>query len=88
MQDKWIPCKINMKEGDIIISTSEKLEIVLKRLNVNKKELSQMLGTSQANTTKKFKYNDWRESDIKEICSVLGIECEIVFKLKNGEKII
>ena len=76
-----------MKEGDIIISTSEKLEIVLKRLDVNKKELAEKLGTPQSNLSKKMKYDNWRESDIKDICSALGIECEIVFKLKNGETI-
>ena len=58
-----------MKGCDIIITISEKLEIVLKRLDISKKELADKLGTSQPNISKKFKYNDWRESDVKEICN-------------------
>ena len=73
-----------MKGCDIIITISEKLEIVLKRLDISKKELADKLGTSQPNISKKFKYNDWRESDVKEICSVIGVECETIFKLEDG----
>ena len=73
-----------LKGCDIIITISEKLEIVLKRLDISKKELADKLGTSQPNISKKFKYNDWRESDVKEICSVIGVECETIFKLEDG----
>lgn len=69
--------------GDII-TISEKLEIVLRREGITKKELADKLNTSQPNLSKKFKYNDWRESDVREICSVIGIECETIFKLKDG----
>ena len=51
---------------------------------VTQMQLSEKLGTSQPNISKKFKYNDWRESDVKEICSVIGVECETIFKLKDG----
>ena len=67
-----------------MMTISEKLEIVLKRLDVSRKELADKLGTSQPNISKKFKYNDWRESDVEEICSVIGVECETIFKLKDG----
>ena len=76
--------KIARKGSDNIITISEKLEIVLKRLNINKKDLADKLGTSQPNISKKFKYNDWRESDVKEICSAIGVECETIFKLEDG----
>ena len=76
--------KIARKGSDSIITISEKLEIVLKRLDISKKELADRLGTSQPNISKKFKYNDWRESDVKEICSVIGVECETIFKLEDG----
>lgn len=68
-----------------IISTTEKLEIVMKRLNINQKELAEKLGTSQQNLSKKFKYDDWRESELRKICKTLGIELEIILKLDNGE---
>lgn len=68
----------------LIISISDKLEIVLKREGITKKELAEKLGVSQPNISKKFKYNDWRESDVIEICNVIGIKCETIFKLKDG----
>lgn len=68
----------------LIISISEKLEIVLKREGITKKELAEKLGVSQPNISKKFKYNDWRESDVIEICNIIGIKCETIFKLKDG----
>lgn len=68
-----------------MISTSEKLEIALKRQGFTKKELSEKLGVSQANISKKFKYNDWRESDVRDICSAIGIECEMIFRFENGD---
>ena len=67
-----------------MITISEKLEIVLKRLDISTKELADRLGTSQPNISKKFKYNDWSESDVKEICSAIGVECETIFKLEDG----
>lgn len=70
-----------------MISISEKLEIVLKRSGVTKKELAEKLGVSQPNVSKKFKYNDWRESDVIDICKALGIECEMVFKMNDGTQI-
>ena len=72
------------KDVIFIITISEKLEIGVKRLNISKKELADKLGTSQPNISKKFKYNDWRESDVKEICLAIGVECETIFKLKDG----
>lgn len=70
-----------------IISTSEKLEIALKREGFTKKELAEKLGVAQPTISKKFKYNDWRESDIKKICDAIGIECEITLKLSDGTSI-
>lgn len=67
-----------------ILSTSEKLEIALKRQGYNKKDLAQKLNTSQQNISKKFKFNDWRESDIKEICNAIGIDMEVVIKFEDG----
>ncbi len=67
------------------VTTSEKLEVALKRQGFTQKELAERLGTSQQNVSKKFKFNDWRESDIKKICDIIGIDFEIIIKLNNGE---
>lgn len=68
----------------IIYTTSEKLEIALKRQGYTKKVLADRLNTSQANISKKFKFDDWRESDLKEICKIIGVELDIVLKLEDG----
>ncbi|MBU5332076.1 helix-turn-helix transcriptional regulator [Anaerocolumna aminovalerica] len=73
-----------MKGSGNIITTSEKLEIALKRQGFTKKEVAEKLGVSQPTISKKFKYNDWRESDVKEICHTIGINCEMVLKFEDG----
>lgn len=67
------------------MTTSEKLEIALKRQGITKKELAERLNTSQANISKKFKFDNWRESDLKEICDTIGVEVNTIIKFKNGE---
>lgn len=67
------------------MTTSEKLEIALKRQGITKKELAERLNTSQANISKKFKFDNWRESDLKEICNTIGVEVNTIIKFKNGE---
>ena len=60
------------------------MDIALKRQGLKRKDLAERLGISQPTLSKKFKYNDWRESDIKKICKIIDIECEIVLKFKDG----
>lgn len=69
------------------LNTSEKLEIVLNKLGVSQKELAKRLNTSQPNLSKKFKYNNWRESDLKAICKALNIKCNVIFKFSDGTEI-
>lgn len=69
----------------VCITTSEKLEIAIKRQGFIKKEVAEKINTSQQNLSKKFKFNDWRESDIREICNAIGIDVEIILKFDNGE---
>ena len=70
-----------------MLSTSEKLDIVMKRQGINQKELAEKLETSQQNVSKKFKFDDWRESDVKKICDILGIKAEIILTLEDGTKL-
>lgn len=56
----------------------------MKRQGYTKKDIAEKLGTSQANISKKFKFNDWRESDVKKICAILGIESEMMLKFDDG----
>lgn len=59
----------------------------MKRQGYTQKDIAEKLGTSQANISKKFKFNDWRESDVKKICAILGIESEIMLKFDDGTAI-
>ena len=70
-----------------MITISEKLKIVMLRLGLTQSELADKLGVTQQTISKKFKYNNWRESDVKEICSVLNIECDMIFTLNDGTKV-
>ena len=69
------------------MTTSEKLDIAIKRQGYTQKEVAEKLGTSQPNLSKKFKFNDWRESDIHKICDVIGIKAELILQFENGEKL-
>ena len=63
-----------------IISTSEKMEIILSRSGKTKKWLAEQWGISQPSITKKFQANDWKESDIKKFCEIMKIQLKYVRK--------
>lgn len=67
----------------IEIGTTEKIKILLIKCGSNQKELAERLGISQPALSKKFKLNDWRESDLKEIAKVCGAEYTNGFKIND-----
>lgn len=69
------------------LSTSEKIRIILGRLNISISELADLIGMSQPNLSKKLKNNSLSVDDLRKISEALGIELEINFILKNGDKI-
>lgn len=69
-----------------ISNTTEKVKILMIKCGTNQKELAAKLGVTQPVLSKKFKLNNWRESDLEEIAKVCGAEFETVFKF-NGETI-
>lgn len=68
------------------MTTSEKMELILKRSEHTKKWLAERWGISQAAIGQKFKENNWKESDIKKFCDILNITYSIEFADKNGNK--
>lgn len=72
----------------IILKISAQLEVILIRMNVSKRDLAKRLGQSPGNISKKFKLNNWREDDVREICDALGIDYHVTFTYKNGDHII
>lgn len=75
------------KEAIKIISTSEKMNIILSREGKTKKWLADQWGISQPSITKKFQDNNWKESDIRKFCSIMNLNYEIIFTDKNGEQV-
>ncbi len=67
----------------IRIGATEKIKILLIKCGSNQKELAEKLGISQPALSKKFKLNDWRESDLREIAKVCGAEYTNGFKLND-----
>lgn len=69
------------------ISTSEKMNIILSRIGMTKKELAERWGIKQPSLTQKFKENNWKEADLQKFCDIVGYSYEIVFidPAKNEE---
>lgn len=54
---------------------------------IGQKELAELLDVSQPVLSKKYKLDNWRESDLQEIAKVLNVEYKGIFVLNNGETI-
>lgn len=65
---------------------TEKIKILMIKKGVTQKELANLLEMSQPNLSKKFKLDDWRESDLKEIARVCRCKYEASFIIED-EKI-
>lgn len=63
------------------------MEILLQNSGHTKKWLAEQWGIAQSSISQKFKDNNWKESDIKKFCSIIGIEYEIIFTDSNGNKL-
>lgn len=69
-----------------MIGSTEKIKILMIKKDITQAELAEKLGVSQPTLSKKFKLDDWRESDLKEIARVCGCQHESNFII-NGEKV-
>lgn len=67
----------------MISNTTEKIKILMIKCGTNQKTLAAKLGISQPALSKKFKQNNWRESDLEEIAKACGAEFNTVFKYNN-----
>lgn len=74
------------KEVWEILTTSEKISLILSRTGHNKKWLAEQWGVSQSSISQKMKDNNWKESDIRKFCDIVGCSYSVVFDI-NGERI-
>ena len=77
---------ITLEVIDISIRTSEKMEMILSRSGHTKKWLAEQWGVSQPSISQKFKENNWKESDIRKFCEIVGASYNAVFEY-DGDKI-
>lgn len=62
---------------------SRDIKRVLFEKDMTIKDLAELLGCTPENMYKKFKKDDWKESDIYEIAKVLDCEYKQIFKIKE-----
>lgn len=65
---------------------TEKIKILMIKKEITQADLANRLDVSQPTLSKKFKLDDWRESDLKKIAKVCGCQYEGSFIL-NSERI-
>lgn len=65
---------------------SRRLKILMVRRNIKMVTLAERLNTSVANVSNKFKRNNFRLSEIEEICNILDCEVIITFKLNDTDE--
>jgi len=75
------------REAITIISTSEKMNIILSREGKTKRWLADQWGISQPSITKKFQDNNWKESDIKKFCDIMNMNYEVIFTDNSGKQV-
>ena len=71
--------------GDIRLTTTDQIKMVMIRAGLNQKSLAERLGITQPTLSSKFKLNDWRESDLRKIAEICGCSYEGHFKFNNGD---
>lgn len=66
----------------------EKIKILMSRRNINQKELAAKLGISQVALSKRFKLDDFRESDIIKILDMLDADFSGQIIMRDTKEII
>ena len=68
-----------------MMTTSEKMNLILQRSGKRKKWLAEQWGISQPSISQKFKEDNWKESDLKKFCEIMNLTYVINFTDRNGE---
>ena len=71
-----------------MLTTVEKIKVIMKRNNFTMTELANQLNCSRQNLSNKMSRNNFDEKELTAIADVLGCELEIKFiNRETGEKI-
>lgn len=68
------------------MSMTEKIKILLIKRGMTQKELAEKLNVSQPVLSKKYKLDNWREDDLKQIAEILQADFEGTFILKDTKE--
>ena len=72
-----------------MLTTVEKIKVIMKRNNFTMTELANQLNCSRQNLSNKMSRNNFDEKELTAIADVLGCELEINFiNRATGEKIV
>ena len=72
-----------------MLTTAEKIKVIMKRNNFTMTELANQLNCSRQNLSNKMSRNNFDEKELTAIADVLGCELEINFiNRATGEKIV
>lgn len=66
----------------------EDIKILLIKKGLSQAELARKLDDSPQNFGQKLSKNNIKENDLKQICDVLGVKAEIIYKDKESEEVI
>lgn len=70
-----------------MLTTSEKMNLILQRSGKTKKWLAEQWGISQPSISQKFKEDNWKESDLKKFCEIMHLTYVINFTDWDGETV-
>lgn len=69
-----------------MLSSSEKIRIILKRKNMSITDLADKLGTSRQNLNNKLARDNFVEKDLHEIAEAIGCDLNIIFTDKESKE--
>lgn len=69
------------------LSTSEKLKVIMNRLNITMSEVARLTGQTRQNLSNKMQRNNFTESDLRQIAEAIGCTLEITFHLPDETSI-
>lgn len=76
-------CQYIGKDVIVIANSTQKIKILMIKHGITQTELATKLGISQPALSKKFKQNDWRESDLEKIALVCDAHFDTIFKYND-----
>ena len=70
------------------MSAGEKIKTIMTRQKVSMGDMAEQTGQSRQNLSNKMKRDDFSESEIRKMASVLGCTVEVVFRDAEGNVVL